>query len=152
MYFTFAVSVFAVRLVSGGLADRIGRVTTALPGLVSALLGMLLLAAATPGPAELAYVGTALFGVGHGLVFPALMAWAVDRAEPRERGAALGSFSAFGDAGQAVGGYAIGRLVDAAGFPTAYLAGGALCLAGALALVQPARREVSRRAGRPPRG
>jgi MFS family permease len=130
MYATFAGSVFAVRLVAGNLADRVGRMAVALPGLVAAAAGLALLAAATPGPAGLAYLGTAGFGLGHGLLFPALMAWVVDLAPPAERGGALGSFTAFGDLGQGGGGWVVGRIVDTAGFPAAYLSTAALCVMG----------------------
>ncbi|HEX7165884.1 MAG TPA: MFS transporter, partial [Acidimicrobiales bacterium] len=45
LYVTFALTILAVRLVSGRMADRFGRTAVALPGLVSGAAGMFLIAA-----------------------------------------------------------------------------------------------------------
>ena len=92
LYVTFAMTILIVRLVSGRLADRFGRAAVAFPGLVSGAVGMFLLALVAEPPA--AFVGVALFGAGHALIFPALMALTVDRVPDEERGEALGSFTA----------------------------------------------------------
>ncbi|MDQ3757618.1 MAG: MFS transporter [Actinomycetota bacterium] len=133
LYATFALSILVVRLVAGRLADRHGRVAVAMPGLALAAVSMALLAF-EPAPA-LAFVGVGGFGVGFALVFPALLALTVDRVPDRERGAAVGSFTAFFDIGSSGGGYAVGAATDRVGFaggcglPAALCAGGLVVLA-----------------------
>jgi MFS family permease len=122
-----------VRLVAGRLADSIGRVATALPGLGLAAVGLGVLALVQE-PA-FAFVGVAAFGAGFALIFPALMAFTVDRVPDHERGEALGSFTAFMDAGTGGGAYLIGAIADRAGFGWAYGTPALLCLAGAGLLV-----------------
>ena len=137
LYATFAVTILVVRLVSGRLADHFGRAAVALPGLVSGALGMFLLALVQEPAA--AFVGVALFGAGHALIFPALMALTVDRVPDRERGEALGSFTACFDVGASTGGYLVGFVADRAGYGAAWATPGFLCLLGVVALFFMAR-------------
>lgn len=138
LFATFALTILVVRLGSGRLADRFGRAAVAFPGLVSAAAGMFLLAT-VPQPAA-TYVGVSLFGAGHALIFPALMALTVDRVSDRERGEALGSFTACFDLGASTGGYLVGYVADAAGYSAAWATPGALCVAGMVLLRGVARR------------
>ncbi len=145
LYLTFAVTVMCVRLVAGRLADHFGRIAVALPGLTLAAAGLALLAVVrTPAAA---FPGVGAFGAGFALIFPALMALTVDRVDDRERGEALGSFTAFMDIGMGGGGYLIGFVADRGGFGAAYGLPAALCLAGAVLLAVLARRDGG--AGRP---
>lgn len=128
LYTTFAVVVLAVRLVGGRLADRRGRVVVALPGMGLCVVGMAVLAL-QPAPA-LAFVGVAGFGAGFSLVFPALMALTVDRVDDAERGAAVGSFTAFFDIGSTTGSYAVGAVSDRYGFGGGFGLPALLCLVG----------------------
>jgi MFS family permease len=138
LYATFAVTVIGVRLVAGRLADTYDRVTVALPGLLLATAGLSLLSL-VPRPAA-AFPGVAAFGAGFALVFPALMAFTVDRVEDHERGETLGSFTAFMDVGIGGGGYLVGFIADRAGFGAAYGVPAALCALGAVLLIVLARR------------
>lgn len=137
LYATFALTILAVRLVSGRLADRFGRAAVAFPGLVSGAVGMFLLAG-IQRPAA-AFAGVAFFGAGHALIFPALMALTVDRVPDRERGEALGSFTACFDVGASTGGYLVGFVADRAGYAAAWTTPGVLCLLGMVALFFMAR-------------
>ena len=139
LYVTFAMTILVVRLVSGRLADRFGRAAVAFPGLVSGAIGMFLLALIAEPPA--AFVGVALFGAGHALIFPALMALTVDRVPDEERGEALGSFTACFDVGASTGGYIVGFVADAAGYGAAWATPGVLCLLGLVALVSMVQRD-----------
>ncbi|MGB8859857.1 MAG: MFS transporter [Ilumatobacteraceae bacterium] len=118
LFFTYACSALAVRMVSGRLADRFGYVSVALPGMVVFAGGHLLMAVAwapwVPFPA------IAMTGIGFGAVFPALTALAVSGAPDADRGAALGTFLSFNDLGNAVAGPVVGSIADAAGFRWAY--------------------------------
>lgn len=118
-----------MRLVSGRLADRYGRFRVAFPGLLAGAAGLALLATVpAPGPA---LVGVAVYGTGFALLFPALMALAADRAPESERGAALGTFTAFFDVATATSGALIGAVADARGFGTAWAVTSVLCLVSA---------------------
>jgi MFS family permease len=139
LYATFALSILGVRLVAGRLADRHGRVAVALPGMALAAAGMALLAT-EPSPA-LAFVGVGGFGVGFALVFPALLALTVDRVPEAERGAAVGSFTAFFDIGASGGSYAVGAVADRVGFAGGFGLPAALC-AGGLAVLARLGRQV----------
>jgi MFS family permease len=134
LYATFALSILVVRLVAGRLADRHGRVTVALPGMALAAAAMGVLAAEPPP--GLALVGVGAFGAGFALVFPALLALTVDRVPDAERGAAVGSFTAFFDIGSSGGGYAVGAVADRVGFVGGFGLPAALCAAGFVVLAR----------------
>jgi MFS family permease len=138
LYATFALTVLVVRLFAGRLADRHGRVEVALPGMAIAAAGMGILAL-QPAPA-LAFVGVGGFGAGFSLVFPALMALTVDRVPEAERGAAVGSFTAFFDIGSTTGSYAVGAVADRFGFGGAYGLPAVLCVIGMGVLARLGRR------------
>lgn len=134
LYATFALSILVVRLVAGRLADRHGRVTVALPGMALAAFGMAVLA--LEPPPVLALVGVGGFGVGFALVFPALLALTVDRVPDAERGAAVGSFTAFFDIGASGGSYAVGAVADRVGFAGGFGLPSALCVGGLVVLAR----------------
>jgi MFS family permease len=137
-YATFALTILGVRLVAGRLADRHGRVTVALPGMVLAGSGLLLLA--VQPPPGIALVGVGGFGAGFALVFPALMALTVDRVPDAERGAAVGSFTAFFDIGSSGGGYAVGAVADRVGFGGGFGLPAGLCAVGLFVLARLGRQ------------
>lgn len=138
LFFTYACSALAVRMVSGRLADRFGYVAIALPGMVVFGLGHLLMAVAwspwLPFPAVM------MLGIGFGAVFPALTALAVSDAPDADRGAALGTFLSFNDLGNAVAGPAVGAIADAAGFRWAYGTPALVAVVGTGFVVALARR------------
>lgn len=138
LFFTYACSALAVRVVSGRLADRFGYVAIALPGMVVFGLGHLLMAVAwapwVPFPAVM------MLGIGFGAVFPALTALAVSDAPDADRGAALGTFLSFNDLGNAVAGPAVGAIADAAGFRWAYGTPAIVAGVGTVFVVALARR------------
>lgn len=140
LYATFAVTVIAVRLVSLRFVDGVGRTAIALPGMALASFGLGLLAL-VPEPAA-AYPGVACFGAGFALVFPALMAFTVDRVADHERGEALGSFTAFMDVGAGLGGYLVGWVADLAGFRWGYATPSILCAVGFVILLRLSRQPL----------
>lgn len=134
MFAAFASTILGVRLFSGRLADRYGRFRVAFPGLVLGASGLAILAT-VPAP-TLALVGVGLYGAGFAMAFPALMALSADRAPESERGAALGTFTAFFDVATATSGAIIGSIADARGFGTAWAVTSALCMLSAVLLVR----------------
>jgi MFS family permease len=140
LYATFAVTIILVRLLSLLFVDRVGRTAIALPGLALACFGLTLMAL-VPEPVA-AFPGVACFGAGFALVFPALMAFTVDRVPDYERGEVLGSFTAFMDIGSGLGGYLVGWVADVAGFQWAYATPAVLCGVGFLLLLSLSKKPV----------
>lgn len=140
LYLAFAGTILGVRLLGGGLADRFGRARVALPGLASSALGLALMALVPPP--LVAVIGVSFFGAGFALIFPALMAMAVDRVGEDERGEVLGSFTAFFDLGASSGALVVGVIADRAGFGGAFATPAVLCLVGMVLLVLTVRRQI----------
>ncbi|MEA2452790.1 MAG: hypothetical protein QOG04_1500 [Actinomycetota bacterium] len=146
LYAVFAISVVVVRVATRKLADRRGRLAVAFPGTIAAAVGMVLLAIAQP---TTAYIGVALYAGGFALIFPALMALTADRVPDRERGEALGSFTAFFDVGSGAGSYTVGALAGAFGFSVAFAVPAALCAVG-VAVLGRTREASARTTGQTP--
>jgi MFS family permease len=142
LYAAFAVTVIVVRLVSLKFVDGVGRTKIALPGMALTTFGLAMLAVFQV-PAT-AYIGVACFGAGFALLFPALMAFTVDRVADHERGEALGSFTAFMDIGSGAGGYLVGFVADKAGYHWAYATPAILCAIGFGVLSNLARKPLTR--------
>lgn len=123
----FAVCAMVMRFGLGGLADRLGRVRVAAASLlvyVAAPLSMIWID--TLG----LVVGGCLFGVAHGLFFPALNAVALDHATTRERGKAMAAYHGAFNIGFAAGSYVLGYVAVAAGYPSIFALAGAGCALG----------------------
>jgi hypothetical protein len=67
------------------------------------------------------FAGTALMALGQSLAFPALVTLAVGRAPAAERGAVIGTFSAFVDVAIVGGAAGLGVIVAASGYRAAFL-------------------------------
>lgn len=139
LYAIFAVTVIGGRLITGPLADRVERITLSLAGMILASVGLGILAIIQAPTA--AFIGVASFGAGFAMIFPALMAFTVDRVEDHERGEALGSFTAFIDIGTGGGALLIGRLADHFGYGAAYGTPAVLCAIGTMALLRLGRQQ-----------
>jgi MFS family permease len=133
-FLVFALAVALVRGHAGRLSDRLGRVPVAVAGLLLTAAALTALAF-TRDLAGLAAAG-ALYGAGFGTAQPALMAWCVDRAGPRNRGRAMGTYYTALELGIAGGATSSGLAVAAAGFAPTFLAAAAVAVGAAgLALV-----------------
>lgn len=132
----YALIVIVLRIVFAKLPDQIGAARLSGAALVVTALGLGLIGL-LPGVAGL-YVGTAVFAVGVAFMFPALLAVAVARVDETERGSVVGTSSAFLDLSFGLAPAALGLVVEASGFPAAFVA--AALVAGVGALVIAARR------------
>lgn len=141
LFIALSISVLATRFISGGLADRFGRLAVAVPSIVLVTTGLTGLAVFDTPIA--AVISLAIFGVGYSGGFPALLTMVVDRAPERERGVAMSSFNVFFDIGAPIGGYGVGQLIDWGGFPLGF--GFSALAAGAGLLFLPAMRRPAAR-------
>lgn len=111
---SLALGMVLVRLALGvrGLGRDPIRMLT--PMLVTATLGMLLLALA-PGGTWRHAVGGALYGGGFGISHTLIFMTVMDRVAPDRRGASVGWLYVSYDAGQAMGALLLGQAMEAAG-------------------------------------
>ncbi len=138
LFATYAVTILAVRLVAGRLADRVGPVRIMFPGMAALAAGCALWALVHM-PVT-AYTGAVFIGTGWALVFPALTAWLSARVPDEERGSAIGSLVAFMDVGQGFGGYLVGAVADGSGFGWAFAVPALLAVVGSGVLTLAVRR------------
>ena len=141
----FAGIVVGIRSLGARLPDRLGpaRATRAALALSAAGLAAM---GVWQAPAGLV-AGTAVFAVGVALLTPAVLTLAVEAAAPTERGAVLGTTSAFLDVAMGLGPAVLGLVAAAAGRPGAFLAGAAVAAAGLFLTPAGARPLRTGRAG-----
>jgi MFS family permease len=123
----FATMVVLTRLVGGDLPDRVGPGRVATVAAAIEALGLATIAVASNLPVALA--GALAMGAAFSLLYPSLSLIVVSRIPDTRRGAALGTFTAFFDAGVGIG----APLAGLAAALTSYE--GAFLLAAAIALV-----------------
>ncbi len=127
-YVAYSCAAIGVRFFAGKLADRIGENQIIPWGLLLAA-GGLLLVPLVYGNLLLLVVGF-IFGIGHGLLFPALNAMAV-RDEPYAiRGKVIGIFTGGIDTGVFCGAFILGMIGESTGFTALFLCAGGILLSG----------------------
>jgi MFS family permease len=132
VFATLAVIVLGVRSVGSRLPDVLGPRRAGAVALLGVAAGMLLIAADDSATALLA--GTVVFSFGQALAFPAMMTYAVAHAGPAERGAAVGTVSAFVDLAIVSGAVTLGALVQPLGYRGAFAVAAAVAASGLLLL------------------
>ena len=121
----FGICVSLGRLAAGWYGDRRGTRELLVPGLLAAAVGMALLS--SEGAALLA--GGAFFGGGFGVLQNATLMLVMDRVSKAEYGTGSTLWNVAFDAGTGIGGFAIGFVVELAGFAAAFLLCAALLVA-----------------------
>lgn len=119
----FAVAVVVNRFLFGDLPDILGGRRGAMIAASTEAVGLLMLSVADSLPVAL--VATVVMGSGFSILFPSLALLVLDRADPKVRGAAMGTFTAFFDLGIAFGSPIAGLAASAFGYPAAFVAGAA---------------------------
>lgn len=104
-----------------GVALAIGAIGLAVLGLVSSPLGLI--------------AGTVLFGTGVAFLVPGLLTLAVSRVDETERGAVVGTASAFLDLSFGLAPAVLGLVAESAGFGATFLVGALASALGFLLLV-----------------
>lgn len=133
--------VLVVRILGARIPDRFGYVPTATAALLAIGAG-LVLTGAWSTVAGL-YLGTAVFAIGMSLMYPALMSLAVAGVPAGERGSVMGTFTAFFDLAQGVGGALLGLVAAGFDYEGAFIVGGLLSAAGVAVLRTGERRTVA---------
>lgn len=120
VFFAYASTVFVIRGLGARIPDALGPVRTASISLVTSMTGLLAMGLARrPG---VLYASTVVFAAGQALAFPALMSLAVSAAPDRERGAVVGTFTAFFDVSYSLGPISLGAVAAAFDYRGAFIA------------------------------
>ncbi len=103
LFFVFGgAAAMITRPIAGRISDRLGRVPVIIPGLIATIAGLVVLTQAQVP--EMLWIAGALTGVGMGGAHTGLLALAVDRVAPTQRGGATATFQLAWDIGGFVGG------------------------------------------------
>ena len=127
-YLAYSFAAVGVRFLAGRMADRIGE-NQIIPWGLSLAAGGLLLVPLVHGNLLLLTVGF-IFGIGHGLLFPALNAMAVRNEPYAVRGKVTGIFTGGIDAGVFCGAMILGVIGEMAGFTALFICAGLTVLSG----------------------
>lgn len=137
----FATMVVLTRLVGGDLPDRIGPTRVAIAAACVEALGLSAIAVAQSLPVALA--GALAMGAAFSLLYPSLSLIVVDNVSDRRRGAALGTFTAFFDAGVGLGAPLAGAMAALTSYEGAFFLAATIALTSATTIavaVAPAAR------------
>lgn len=129
VFAAFAAMVVITRLVGGDLPDRIGPARCALAAAMTESAGLATIAFAHN--LALALVGALAMGAAFSLLYPSLSLIVVGRVPEARRGAALGTFTAFFDAGVGFGAPLAGAAAALTGYEGAFLLAAAFSLGAA---------------------
>jgi MFS family permease len=131
-FLLFAGIVIGFRSLMPWMPDRLGHRTAAHVALIFDAIGLAIIAL-WAAPAGL-FIGAAIFAFGVSFAFPALSAMVAGSVPRAERGAALGTFSAFVDVAFGVGPVVLGLVAQAAGYGPMYASAAAIAASGLVLL------------------
>ena len=128
----YAGVILVVRSLGARIPDRVGLRRTTGISLVISIVGLVVMGAWASVAGLVC--GAVLLALGQSLAFPALMSMAVVAAPEAERGAAIGTFTAFVDAGFGIGPVTLGVVAAVFGYRAVFI-GAAMVVAGGLAVL-----------------
>lgn len=119
LYFLiYALALMITRTFAGQLYDRKGHQAVYIPGTLLILAAMILLAW-LPNSFIL-YIAAFSYGLGFGMVQPALQAWSIEKVPMNRRGMATATFYSFFDLGVGLGAMVFGQISHLFGYSTIY--------------------------------
>ncbi|HET9185031.1 MAG TPA: MFS transporter, partial [Solirubrobacterales bacterium] len=130
------------------LPDRVGAAPVAVAATLGEAVGLLLIAVAQSLPVAL--LGGLAMGAAFSLLNPSLMLIALGRVSERARGAAMGTFTAFFDAGVGLGAPVAGVVVALSDYETAFVFAAAVSVSSALLILATLRRAHERAGAQQP--
>jgi MFS family permease len=133
VFAAFAAMLVLTRLVLGHLPDQVGPAPVAIVATLGEAAGLVLIAVAETLPVAL--LGGLVMGAAFSLLNPALMLIALGRVAPQARGAAMGTYTAFFDAGVGLGAPIAGVVAALTSYEGAFIFAAAVCLASALLIL-----------------
>ncbi|HEX6753502.1 MAG TPA: MFS transporter [Solirubrobacterales bacterium] len=125
----FATMVVLTRLIGGDLPDRVGAARVAIVAASVEAIGLATLGFAQSIPVALA--GALAMGAAFSLLYPSLSLIVVSRVSETRRGAALGTFTAFFDAGIGLGAPIAGLIAAVISYEGAFLVSASIALVAA---------------------
>jgi MFS family permease len=137
----YAAIVVLLRIIFVRLPDEIGAARLSGGALIIGAVGLALVGT-LPGTVGL-FVGTAVFAAGIAFMFPALIAVAVGLVDEAERGSVVGTSSVFLDLSFGLSPALLGLVVDASGYPAAFMVSAIVSAIGAAVLVHRRRSLVA---------
>ncbi|WP_160725718.1 MFS transporter [Bacillus sp. USDA818B3_A] len=117
-FLLYALALMITRTFAGQLYDRKGHQAVFIPGTLLILAAMILLAW-LPNSLVL-YVAAISYGLGFGMVQPALQAWSIEKVQVNRRGMATATFYSFFDLGVGIGAMAFGQISHLFGYSSIY--------------------------------
>ncbi|MGH2677239.1 MAG: MFS transporter [Actinomycetota bacterium] len=132
VFLLYSAIVVAIRSFGARIPDIIGPVVASRSALATSTVGLAVVALWS-SPAGL-FVGVSIFAVGSALAFPGLMMLALRGTPASQRGAIIGTFTAFVDLGFGLGPATLGVVSEAFGYRGLFLTASAVA-AGGLALL-----------------
>ena len=132
------------QVVTGPLADRIGRKPLIVWGMITQALGHLVIGLGLAAPFLAGLIGSVLLGIGTAMVYPALLAAAGDAAHPSWRATSVGVYRFWRDLGYAIGALMAGVVAGMLGLVWSVHAAGILTLLSGLVAWKWMRETLSR--------
>ena len=132
VFLLYSGVVLAVRLLGRKLPDAYGPVVIGSFALATSALGLIGVAI-WQAPIGL-YLFTVVLGIGSSLLYPALMAAAVNSAHERERSAVVATFTLFFEFASVAGGAVLGIVASQTSYAGAFVAAACFSLAGLVML------------------
>jgi MFS family permease len=139
VFAAFAAMIVLARVLAGHLPDRYGPAPVAIGAVLIEAGGLLLIALSHSLP--LALIGGMAMGGGFSLLNPSLMLIAVGRVSQEARGAAMGTYTAFFDAGVGVGAPLAGLTAALTSYEGAFVLAAVVAVFSALLIAATLRRE-----------
>ena len=129
----FAAMIVLTRLAIGDLPDRVGAARVAIGATLGEAVGLLAIAFAHSLPVAL--IGGMAMGAAFSMLNPSLMLIAVNRVSPEARGAAMGTFTAFFDAGVGIGAPLAGLTAALTDYEGAFILAAAIAVGSSLLIL-----------------
>jgi MFS family permease len=131
----YVVAAMGVRLVAGGLGDRLGQRPVAAAS--AACFGLSVIGFATVHASWQLALFALAYGAAHGFAYPAMNALFVEQAPERARGRAMALFNLSFNVGITISAFAAGEIAHRLGYPAMWILTGAVALLGSVPLLRP---------------
>lgn len=128
-FFTaWSLAAVSVRAGFGRVSDRVGRRAVLIPAMIALTIAVGLLSVARSMPLVVA-IG-AIFGIGHGMLYPTMNAWIADWSSARNIGRTQSLFSGSYSLGISGCAFFFGTVVEVHGYPTMFALASAISVIG----------------------